>query len=282
MWAAAALLWALILTAVPMQSGVSVRASGAFELQAATVQAFGNYVTKTEAENANSLKAGNFLWVDSLDPEETRAAYQRLKRGEVEMRRVNPGENSESNKVPGGMIHHWEGMVFIPGVKMDAVLKVLQNYDEHALYYAPDVEKARIESHTGDHYRVYMRFRRRKIVTVVLNTEQEVDYYRVSATRAHSRSSAVRIAQVENAGSAREKEKTPGNDDGFLWRMETWWRMEERDGGVYLQNEVVTLTRDIPTGLGWLIGPFITSIPKESLEFTMRCTRKAVLEKARN
>lgn len=58
--------------------------------------------------------------------------------------------------------------------------------------------------------------------------------------------------------------------------------MEELDSGVYLQNEVVTLTRNIPTGLGWLIGPFITSIPKESLEFTMRCTRKAVLEGKRN
>jgi len=52
--------------------------------------------------------------------------------------------------------------------------------------------------------------------------------------------------------------------------------MEERDGGVYLQSEVASLTRDIPTGLGWMIRPFVTDIPKESLTFTLQATRKAV------
>ena len=97
-----------------------------------------------------------------------------------------------------------------------------------------------------------------------------------SATRAHSRSTAVRIAQVENAGSRDEREKPPGDDGGFLWRMETWWRMEERDGGTYVQSESVSLTRDIPAGLGWLIRPFVTSIPRESLTFTLEATRRGV------
>jgi hypothetical protein len=116
----------------------------------------------------------------------------------------------------------------------------------------------------------------------VLNTEHEVHYFRDSPTRAHSRSSAVRIAQLENAGKSDEREKAPGDDDGFLWRMETWWRTVESDGGVYVQSEVVSLTRNIPAGLGWLIGPFVTSIPNETLAFTMEATRKAVLAKRRN
>jgi hypothetical protein len=37
-----------------------------------------------------------------------------------------------------------------------------------------------------------------------------------------------------------------------------------------MQIESVTLTRSIPTGLGWVIGPFVESIPRESLEFTLR------------
>jgi hypothetical protein len=111
----------------------------------------------------------------------------------------------------------------------------------------------------------------------VLDTEHEVNYYRDSPTRAHSRSSAIRIAEVENPGSPNEKEKKPGEGQGFMWRMETWWRMEEKDDGVYVQNQVVSLTRDIPTGLGWLIEPYITSIPKESLEFTLKATRRAIL-----
>jgi hypothetical protein len=139
------------------------------------------------------------------------------------------------------------------------------------------VERSKIESRDGDHFLLFLRFRRHKVITVVLNTQHEVRYFRDSETREHSRSSAVHIAEVENAGKSNEREKAPGEDGGFLWRMETWWRMEERDGGVYVQSEVVSLTRDIPTGLGWLIGPFVTSIPKETLTFTLEATRRAVL-----
>ena len=109
-----------------------------------------------------------------------------------------------------------------------------------------------------------------------MKLRHEVQYFRDATGRAHSRSSAVRIAQVEKAGKSDEREKTPGDDDGFLWRMETWWRMEERDGGVYVQSEAASLTRDSPTGLGWMIGSFITGIPKETLTFTLEATRKAV------
>src|SRR5260370_19906134 len=91
--------------------------------------------------------------------------------------------------------------------------------------------------------------------------------------REHSRSSAVHIAEVENAGKNGEREKSPGEEGGFLWRMETWWRMEERDGGGYVQSEVVSLTRDIPVGLGWLSGPFVTCITKETLTITLYATR---------
>jgi hypothetical protein len=175
------------------------------------------------------------------------------------------------------MIHHWVGLIFIPGAKLDEVLRILEDYDRHSAYYAPDVERSKLESRDGDHFRVFLRFRRHKVITVVLNTEHDVQYYRDSSERAHSRSSAVRIAEVENPGKSEEREKMPGDDGGFLWRMETWWRMEERDGGVYVQSEVASLTRNIPTGLGWLIGPFVTSIPRESLTFTLEATRKAVV-----
>jgi hypothetical protein len=92
----------------------------------------------------------------------------------------------------------------------------------------------------------------------------------------------VRIAEVENPGKSDEREKPPGDDGGYLWRMETWWRMEERDGGVYVQSEVASLTRDIPTGLGWLVGPFVTSIPRETLVFTLEATRNAVSSNLKN
>jgi len=153
---------------------------------------------------------------------------------------------------------------------------MLEDYNKHSVYYAPDVARSRIESRAGDHFRVFLRFRRHKVITVVLNTEHDIDYFHDGPGRVHSRSSAVRIAEVENAGKSDEREKTPGEDGGFLWRMETWWRMEERYGGVYVQSEVESLTRDIPVVLSWMIKPFVTSIPKETLTATLEATRKAI------
>jgi hypothetical protein len=247
------------------------------KLKTETQGAFERYVKLAEARNDGELKRGtDLLWVDGLPEEQRAEAYAALKRGEVKMQKLEILDNAKSLPCPGGMIHHWTGVVFIPGAKLEDVLGVLEDYDRHSLYYAPDVERSKIESREGDHFRVFLRFRRHKVITVVLNTEHEVQYFRDAPGKAHSRSSAVRIAEVENAGKSEEREKTPGDDDGFMWRMETWWRMEERDGGVYVQSEVASLTRDIPTGLGWMIKPFVTGIPKESLTFTLEATRKAV------
>jgi hypothetical protein len=247
------------------------------KLKEETAAAFQRYLRLTNERNAEELKRGsNLLWIDSLPDSQRAAAYAELKRGDVKMEKLETRENGEPIRCPGGMIHHWVGLIFIPGAKLDEVLGILEDYDRHSAYYAPDVERSKLESRDGDHFRVYLRFRRHKVITVVLNTEHDVQYYRDSSERAHSRSSAVRIAEVENPGKSDEREKMPGDDGGFLWRMETWWRLEERDGGVFVQSEVASLTRNIPAGLGWLIGPFVTSIPRESLTFTLEATRKAV------
>ena len=247
------------------------------KLKNSTVEAFDRYLKLTEARNAEELRRGtNLFWIDGLPADQRAEAYAALKRGEVKMQRLEQKENGRSIPCPSGLIHHWVGVAFIPQAKLDDVLGMLEDYDHHSVYFAPDVERSKIESRNGDHFRVFLRFRRHKVITVVLNTEHEIDYFRDSPERAHSRSSAVRIAEVENAGKSDEREKPTGEDGGYLWRMETWWRMEERDGGVYVQSEVVSLTRDIPVMLNWLIGPFVTSIPRETLTATLQATRKAV------
>jgi hypothetical protein len=253
------------------------------QLQPATTNAFNRYVRLTEARNNAELKRGTgLLWIDVLPETERKRAYEELRQGAIQMRKLETLDNGAAIDCPGGMMHHWVGLAFIPGATLRDVLDVLEDYNHHAIYYAPDVERSKLESRDGDRFRVFLRFRRHKVVTVVLNTEHDVQYFRDSETRAHSRSSAIRIAQVENAGKSDERERPPGDDDGYLWRMETWWRMVESGGGVYVQSEVVSLTRNIPAGLGWLIGPFVTSIPKESLTFTLEATRKTVLSKLRN
>lgn len=275
-------LTAVVAALASASSGQSFPEAGFAILRQATINAFNAYVAKTEAQNTQTLRNGPFLWPDGLPESSRTATFARLQNGQVVLQRLSVKSDGGNLTVPGGMIHDWEGIVFIPRAKIDGVLQILQDYDHHTTYYGPDVTGSRIESRDGDHFRIFLQFHRKKVVTAVLNTQHDVTYYRDSPTRVHSRSSAVRIAQVEDPGGPHEKEKPPGEDSGFLWRMETWWRLEERDGGVYVQNQVVSLTRGIPTGLGWLIEPFITNIPKESLEFTMQATRKAVLANKSN
>ena len=269
----------IALLALHMMAATTARTGepGPPHLENATMQAFDHYVALTQARNDEELnRDSNLLWVDGLAEGPRTEAYAALKRGEVKMQKLETLDNRQVIACPRGMIHHWTGLVFIPAAKLEEVLSLLEDYDKHSVYFAPDVERSKIESRNGDHFQVFLRFRRHKVITVVLNTEHAVDYFLDAPGKAHSRSSAVRIAEVENAGKSDEREKTPEDDGGFLWRMETWWRMQEGDGGVYLQSEVASLTRDIPKGLGWLIKPFITSIPRETLKFTLEAARKAV------
>lgn len=246
-------------------------------MQEQTLAAFRQYVRLTEQRNNLELKGSTgLLWIDALSDAKRSEAYTALQRGEVQIEQLKTLDAGQTIRCPGALIHHWVAVAFVPRAKLEDVLAILQDYDNQWKYYAPDVDRSRIESRDGEHFHVFLRFRRHKVITVVLNTEHDVNYFRDAPGRAHSRSSAVRIAEVENAGKSDEREKPPGDDGGFLWGMETWWRMREGDGGVYLQSEVVSLTRDIPTGLGWMIGPFVTSIPRETLVFTMNATRLAV------
>jgi len=276
--------WAILLAAAlfcgtAAKGGMAVP-GGLPKLKTETAAAFDRYVALTEQRNSTELKSGApFLWPDTLAENERRAAYESLRAGATRVEKRQTLSTGNEIRCPSGLIHHWEAIAFIKGVKIDDVLRVLEDYDHHSEYYKPDVERSKTLQHEGNHYQAFLRFRRHKVITVVLNTTHEVNYFRDSPQRAHSRSSAIKIGEVENAGKPDEKEKSAGDDDGFLWRMETWWRMEERDGGVYVQNEVVSLTRDLPTGLGWMIGAFINGIPKETLAFTMEATRKAVLAK---
>src|SRR5438445_427787 len=184
-------------------------------LNTETQGAFERYVKLVEARNEGELKRGTgLLWVDGLPAKQRAEAYAALKRGEVKLQKLEIRDNDKPIPCPGGLIHHWTGVVFIPGAKLEDVLSVLEDYDKHAVYYAPDVERSKIESRTGDHFRVFLRFRRHKVITVVLNTEHEVQYFHDGTQKAHSRSSAVRIAEVENAGKSDEREHVPGDDRG--------------------------------------------------------------------
>lgn len=250
---------------------------GAAELKPATAAAFEKYVRLTEQRmDAELGPQARFLWIDQLDGQARTDRMARLRRGELVIERLRTRKGRDEIDVPDGMIHHWVGVVFLPGVKVDAAVSLLQDYDRHARIFAPNVAASKTLEKNGDRYRVFLRFYMKKVIAVTMNTEHAATFTRAAPDRAWSRIHSTRISEVADAGTPKERELPPGRDQGFMWRLNTYWRFLERDGGTYVQCESLTLSRAVPFGLGWLIGPFVTSVPKDSLTFTLEKTRAAL------
>lgn len=221
-----------------------------------------------EARLEAQRKSAAFLWAA-----ESGVRMRELRAGKSI---AEPWNGKGDVEIPGGLVHDWVGAVFIPGVKLEAVLRAVQDYDRHKNIYKPEVVDSRLLSHNGPDYKVYLRLLKKQVLTVTLNTQHDVHYDPVEGLRASSRSYSSRIAEVDDAGKPSERELPAGRDHGFLWRLNSFWRFEEKDGGVYVECEAISLTRDVPRGLGWLINPIIRNLPKDSLVNTLKATRDAL------
>ncbi|MCX6619951.1 MAG: hypothetical protein NTY38_02505 [Acidobacteria bacterium] len=224
-----------------------------------TLQAFDRYIRLTEAR----------LGAWATAPERR----GRLKEGAI---LCQPRNHTGELRVSRGLIHDWVGAVFIPNVRLGDALALVRDYNRHAATYRPEVISSRILQHSGDDFVVAMRLLKRKGITVVLDTEHQIHYQRLSEQLWQSRSRAVRIAEVQNPGSPRERSLPPGRDHGFLWRLHSYWRFQEADGGVYVECQAVSLSRAVPPALGWLLDPIVRKLPRESLVNTLRATRAAL------
>lgn len=240
------------------------------QLKPAASEAFDDYCRRVESRLDGQVNSPVFLWVDQS--EERR---NRVRGGEVVAESLG---RKDPAPVPGGLIHDWAGAVFIPGTMVDKVLALVENYDHHRDVYRPEVVASKLVSRKDNDFKIYLRLLKKKVITVVLDTYYDVHYVRAGDGRWYSRSYSTRIQEVENAGKSDERVLPVGNDHGFLWRLNSYWRFAERDGGVYMECEAVSLTRDIPAGLGWLLEPIIRQLPRESLVETLRKARGALKE----
>jgi hypothetical protein len=244
--------------------------AGKVELKPATTQSFDKYIQSVETRLNQQVNTPAFLWVDG-DP----ARKARVLKGDV---LVEPMNGKGDVDVPDGLIHDWMGAVFVPGTSLEKLLAMFQNYDNAKNIYKPEVVDSKLLAHSGNDFKFSMRLLKKQVITVVLDTTHDVHYVPVDKTHWYSRSVSTRIAEVQNPGQPSEHELPPGQDHGFLWRLNSYWRFAERDGGVYVECEAVSLTRNVPTGLGWLINPIIRNLPKQSLENTLRSARTAALK----
>jgi putative flippase GtrA len=250
----------------------TLQAEETADLRPPTLAAWQKY---EQAVDANYAKAG------ASDPFFVHDAFKQpagwrdqARSGIVMFQPDRPTPAASTIEVPDGRIHHWVGAVFIRGATLDAVLARLRaNAGRESESYT-DVVGSKLLNRNGDRLQVFMKLKREApLITVMYNTEHEVQYRTIAATRASSRSTATKIAELAKAGTAQEREKPPGSDSGFLWRLNAYWRYEQVPDGVLIECESVSLSRDIP----FVVRPFltgaVTKIARESLESTLRTLR---------
>ncbi len=253
----------------------SAQASDEAKLQAKTAAGFKNYATAVEARRARDITNNEpFLDFERRPAADQARIMTSLKRGEVFVERAAEARDQAGNEVPvdGGLINHWRGTVFVPGVTLDQLLKVLQEpqSDKHK---QEDVLSSRVVSRDGDSQKVFLRLRRTKFVTVVYDTEYDVDYKRLAGDRALSNSISTKIVEIENAGTPGERALPEGDDHGYMWRLNSYWRYKQVDGGVLVEIESLTLSRDLPYIVGPLIRPIVNSTARESMTRTLASVR---------
>jgi len=185
--------------------------------------------------------------------------------------RIDP-VNGGTWSVPGGLIHHWRGIAFAPEARAADMLGLLHDRDHLERYYAPDVVYSRVIGPDT----VLMRFKKQRIITVVIDAEFQTRSATIAPGRGYSLSRSTHVWQVERPGTPAERRLPEGDDDGYLWRLNSYWTFRETAGGLFIQCEAISLTRDVPAGLGWLLNPIIQTLPRASLEFTLNATRNAL------
>jgi len=245
------------------------------ELKPHTLEAFLRYARLTEAEFLAQVHSQEFLRIDNAGQIEGRAeAMAKIDDGEVFITKLRTLEDGEKIEVKNGIIHHWYGAVFVEGVTLDQVLHFVKDYPAHARVF-PDVEESGIitSSDDDDIFDIRYRFRKTKVITVVLATEHHVEYTRLSPERAYSMSRTTKVQEVDDHNVS----KLPDTGRGFMWRTNSYWRFEQRENGTFIECESISLTRDIPLLLRPLIGPFVNGVPEETLTTTLQAARDELL-----
>jgi hypothetical protein len=229
------------------------------------------YAAATDRRVEAELHSGSKFLAQEFRPEAAEDA-KAVRAGAMVVRHVETKDTQgHSIDVPSARVHHWRGAVLIPGLELESLLRSLQS--DVPDMGQEDVLRAEVIGRGPDSMKVFLRVRRTKFVTVVYNTEHEVRFRHWTPTRASSSSTATKIAEIENPGTPNERELPAGSDRGFLWRWNAYWRYEQTPAGVIAECESLSLSRDVPSMLRYLVEPLVSSTARESMERTLTSMR---------
>jgi hypothetical protein len=249
---------------------VTVSAGATAQPTPAANAAFESYVQSLETRLMQQHQSPNGFVVSGDTAADTQA---RVRKGEMVVEGLTPAHGGNPD---GAMLHHWRATAFAPGARAADLEQLLMDFATYPQVFAPQVLRGKVLSRQGDHMQAVMRVRQHHVLTVVMDTTYDIMFGRLSPRDGYSVSRSTQVSEIESPGTAREHAMSAREEHGFLWRLNTYWSWAEADGGLYMQIESVSLTRDIPHGLGWAVRPFVQSIPRESLEFTLRAAGNAL------
>jgi hypothetical protein len=242
----------------------------AANLKAETVAAWDDYTQSTTASMENRLRPGNsFLWSF-----ETPERLAQVRKGEIV---VAPASGQNPRRVTGGLIHHWTGAAFLAGARLDHVLEITRDYDHYQDFYKPSV----IEAKTIDRDALDDTFSMRLMnKAFFLKTALDADYraanVRVDAYRFYSIARSTRVQEIESYGQPGEHKLPEGEGGGYIWKLFSIVRLEQRDGGVYVEMETVALSREIPGAVRLLVDPIVRRVSRNSMLTSIQQTGEAV------
>ena len=214
-----------------------------------TLAAFGCYVQSAEARMASRK---TFLAIEA-----TPAEAQSLARGTKIV--TTPGNGSNPHKIQGAMIYDWIGTVFIPRATAERIVRMLQDYDHRAEYFADVVATSKLLCRTGEsRFGFTMRIKE----PTVADSENDVVWERLDPRRWKCRSYSGDVREI-------------GKQHGYLHRLNSYWRFLETADGVFVEGETITLSGEfgsVMRALGSLAG----ISPEKSLKKTLGSMREAV------
>ncbi len=244
--------------------------AGAIDLQPLTLKAWNEYVQAADARMQERAQGrGPFLWVDESEPRKARVL-----RGEVV---VAPTGSRGSHGVPNGLIHDWVGAAFIPHATIAGLYRVVHDYDRYKDFFAPVVAESK-SLHCTENDQEFSMVWQHKIlfINAAMQGRYQAHDVMVDSHRGYNIADASEVREIEDYGQAAQRMLPPDTGNGFIWRMHSIARYEERDGGVYLEIEALALTRDIPASLRLMVSPVVNHLSVNSLTTTLKQTRDAV------
>jgi hypothetical protein len=244
--------------------------ANAAELKPVTLQTW-NARVKAQEKRMEERASGQapFLWVD-----EDGNLAKRVWAGEI---LVEPVNGDSPHMVPSGLIHDWIGAVFVPKARLDDVMGVLDDYKRYTDIYRPMVAKANVIEQTNNYEKVGLLMVQKALsVTGAAETDDEVRVAKVGDDRIYSLSTSVRVREIADYGKPNQHALPEDHGPGYVWRTFNITRLEQRDDGVYVELEMLALSRGIPALLRWLIQPLAEHLPRDILQATLQDTRDAV------